>query len=258
MSDYDRSASARYGAGVARSGVGAIDQGLRAYMIGVYNYMTLGLGITGLLALGAFKLGVVENAAGQIIGLTQFGQAIYVSPLRWVIVLAPLAVVFYISARFNSISVAAARNAFFVFSGLIGLSMSALLIRYTGASIGRVFFETAAAFGALSLVGYTTKRDLSAMGSFLIMGLWGLVIASVVNLFLQSTGLQWALSSLSIGVFSGLTAWDTQAIKEQYYAGDGYEVAQKKSIFGALRLYLDFINIFTALLQLTGSSRSNN
>jgi uncharacterized protein len=255
MSDYDRTANARYGAGVARSGVGAIDQGLRAYMIGVYNYMTLGLGITGLLALGAFKLGVVENEAGRIIGLTDFGQAIYVSPLRWVIVLAPLAVVFFISARINAISAATARNAFFLFAGLIGLSMSALLIRYTGASIGRVFFETAAAFGALSLYGYTTKRDLSAMGSFLMMGLFGLIIASLVNIFLQSTGLQWALSILCIGIFAGLTAWDTQSIKARYFAGDGYEDAQKKSVFGALQLYLDFINIFTALLQLTGDRR---
>jgi FtsH-binding integral membrane protein len=255
MSDYDRTANARYGAGVARSGVTAIDQGLRAYMIGVYNYMTLGLGITGLLALGAFKLGVVENEAGRIIGLTDFGNAIYVSPLRWVIVLAPLAVVFFISARINAISAATARNAFFLFSGLIGLSMSALLIRYTGASIGRVFFETAAAFGALSLYGYTTKRDLSAMGSFLMMGLFGLIIASVVNLFLQSTGLQWALSILCIGIFAGLTAWDTQSIKARYFAGDAYEDSQKKSVFGALMLYLDFINIFTALLQLTGDRR---
>ncbi len=257
MSDYDRTANARYGAGVARSGVGAIDQGLRAYMIGVYNYMTLGLGITGLFAVGAFKLGVVENQAGGIIGLTDFGRAIYVSPLHWVIVLAPLAVVFFISARINAISAATARNAFFAFSALIGLSLSALLLRYSGVSVGRAFFETAAAFGGLSLYGYTTKRDLSAMGSFMVMGLWGLIIASVVNLFLQSTGLQWALSILCIGVFSGLTAWDTQSIKSRYFAGDGYETAQKKSVYGALQLYLDFINIFMALLQLTGSSRNN-
>ncbi|HEY1780102.1 MAG TPA: Bax inhibitor-1/YccA family protein [Roseiarcus sp.] len=255
MSDYDRSAYPRYGAGVARSGVGAIDQGLRAYMIGVYNYMTLGLGITGLFAIGAFKLGVVETPAGY--ALTDFGRAIYVSPLHWVIVLAPLAVVFFISARINAVSVATARNAFFVFAALIGLSLSALLLRYTGLSVGRAFFETAAAFGALSLYGYTTKRDLSAMGSFMMMGLFGLIIASVVNLFLHSTGLQWALSILCVGVFSGLTAWDTQAIKARYYAGDGYEVAQKKSVFGALQLYLDFINIFVALLQLTGSSRNS-
>jgi uncharacterized protein len=256
MSDYDRFANARYGAGVARSGV-AVDQGLRAYMIGVYNYMTLGLGVTGLLALGAFKLGVVEDAAGHIIGLTSVGQAIYVSPLRWVIVLSPLAVVFYLTARINSMSVASARNAFLIFSGLIGLSMSALLIRYTGASIGRVFFETAAAFAGLSLYGYTTRTSLSGMGSFLVMGLWGLVIAGLVNIFLQSSGLMWALSILSIVVFAGLTAWDTQAIKQSYYAGDGYEMIQKKSIYGALRLYLDFINLFQSLLMLTGSNRNN-
>jgi FtsH-binding integral membrane protein len=254
MSDYDRTANARYGAGVARSGVGAIDQGLRTYMIGVYNYMTLGLGITGLVALGAFKLGVVESAGGQLL-LNDFGRAIYVSPLRWVIVLAPLALAFFISARINSLSGATARNAFFLFAGLIGLSLSALLLRYTGVSIGRVFFETAAAFGGLSLYGYTTKRDLAPMGSFLIMGLWGLIIASVVNLFLQVDYVQWALSVLCIGIFAGLTAWDTQSIKSAYFAGDGYEIAQRKSVYGALRLYLDFINIFMALLQLTGSRR---
>jgi len=253
MSNYDRSANARFG-GVAQAGV--IDQGLRAYMIGVYNYMTLGLGVTGLVAFAAFKLGVVETDSGRLT-LTSFGHAIYVSPLRWLIVLSPLALVFYISARLNSMSVASARNAFLLFAGLIGLSMSALLVIYTGASIGRVFFETAAAFGALSLVGYTTRRDLSAMGSFLIMGLFGLIIASVVNIFLGSTGLQWALSVLAIGIFAGLTAWDTQSIKESYFAGDGFEMAQKKSIHGALRLYLDFINIFQALLQLTGSSRND-
>jgi uncharacterized protein len=256
MSDYDRFANARYGAGVARSGVTAVDQGLRAYMIGVYNYMTLGLGITGLFALGAFKLGTVEGAGGHLF-LTPFGQALFHSPLRWVVVLSPLAVVFYISARINSMSVASARNAFFIFSALIGLSMSSLLLVYTGGSIGRVFFETAAAFAGLSLYGYTTRTSLSGMGSFLIMGLWGLIIAGLVNLFLQSSGLMWALSILSIVIFAGLTAWDTQAIKQSYYAGDGYEMVQKKSIFGALRLYLDFINLFQSLLMLTGSQRNN-
>ena len=255
MSDYDRTANARYGAGVARSGVGAIDQGLRAYMIGVYNYMTLGLGITGLVAIGAFSLADVQFVGGRAVSASAFGQAIYSSPLRWVIIFAPLAVVFFISARINAISAATARNAFFIFAALIGLSLSSLALVYTGASIGRVFFETAAAFGALSLYGYTTKRDLTAMGSFLMMGLFGLIIASVVNLFLQSSGLQWALSILCIGIFAGLTAWDTQSIKAQYFAGDGYEMAQKKSVFGALRLYLDFINIFTALMQLTGDRR---
>ena len=256
MSDYNRFANSRYGAGVAQPGAGAIDQGLRAYMIGVYNYMTLGLGVTGLVAYGAFSLGTVATSNGRL-ALTDFGHAIYVSPLRWVIVLAPLALVFYISARMNSMSAASARNAFIAFAAMIGLSMSALLVIYTGASIGRAFFATAVAFASLSLYGYTTGRNLSAMGSFLMMGLFGLIAASLVNIFLQSTGLQWALSILCVGIFAGLTAWDTQSIKDSYYEGNGAEMTKKLSIYGAMRLYLDFINIFQAILQLTGSSRNN-
>ena len=255
MSDYDRYANTRYGAGLARSGV-AVDQGLRAYMIGVYNYMTLGLGVTGLVAYAAFALGTV-NVGGGRLALTDFGHAIYVSPLRWVIVLSPLAIVFWISARINSMSVASARNAFIAFAALIGLSMSALLVVYTGASIGRAFFATAAAFASLSLYGYTTQRNLSAMGSFMMMGVVGLIIASLINLFLHSSGLQFGISILAVAIFAGLTAWDTQSIKEMYYAGDGYEMVQKKSIHGALRLYLDFINMFQAILMLTGSNRNN-
>ena len=255
MSDYDRYANARPGAGIARSGV-AVDQGLRAYMIGVYNYMTLGLGVTGLVAYGAFTLGTVHTEGGRL-ALTDFGHAIYVSPLRWLIVLSPLALVFYISARINSMSVASARNAFIAFAALIGLSMSALLVVYTGASIGRAFFATAAAFASLSLYGYTTQRSLSAMGSFMMMGVIGLIVASLLNLFLQSNGLQFGISILAVIIFAGLTAWDTQSIKEGYYSGDGYEMVQKKSIHGALRLYLNFINMFQAILMLTGSSRNN-
>ncbi|MFY9971242.1 MAG: Bax inhibitor-1/YccA family protein [Roseiarcus sp.] len=256
MSDYDRYANSRLGAGVARSGAAAVDQGLRAYMIGVYNYMTLGLGVTGLVAYGAFKLGTVETDSGRL-ALTDFGHAIYASPLRWLIVLSPLALVFYISARINSMSVASARNAFIAFAALIGLSMSALLVVYTGASIGRAFFATAAAFASLSLYGYTTQRSLAAMGSFMMMGLIGLIVASLLNIFLQSSGLQWGLSILCVVIFAGLTAWDTQSIKEMYYGGDSYEMTHKKSIHGALRLYLDFINMFQAILMLTGSSRNN-
>jgi FtsH-binding integral membrane protein len=255
MSDYDRYANTRYGAGLARSGV-AVDQGLRAYMIGVYNYMTLGLGVTGLVAYVAFSFGTVHTESGRL-ALTDFGHAIYASPLRWLIVLSPLALVFYLSARINSMSVQSARTAFFAFAALIGLSMSALLVVYTGASIGRAFFATAAGFASLSLYGYTTQRDLSAMGSFLMMGLIGLIVASLVNLFLQSTGLQFALSVLCVGIFAGLTAWDTQSIKQMYFSGDSYETLHKKAIHGALRLYLDFINMFQALLMLTGSSRNN-
>ena len=256
MSDYDRFASSRYGAGVARSGVGAIDQGLRAYMLGVYNYMTLGLGVTGLVAFVAYKAAVVESASGQLIGLTGFGQAIYGSALRWVIIFAPLLIVFGLSAGRDRMSAGAARLTFLAFSALMGLSMSTVFLVYTHASIGRVFFITAASFGALSLYGYTTRRDLSAMGSFMVMGLFGLIIASLVNLFLHSAGLQWALSILGVGIFAGLTAWDTQAIKENYYAGGAWEVAEKKSIFGALTLYLDFINMFQFLLMLFGDRRN--
>jgi FtsH-binding integral membrane protein len=256
MSNFDRYASPRPGAGYARSGV-AVDQGLRAYMIGVYNYMTLGLGVTGLVAWAAFQLGTVQTAGGRL-ALTDFGHAIYVSPLRWLIVLSPLALVFYISARINSMSVATARNAFIAFAALIGLSMSALLVVYTGASFGRAFFATAAAFGSLSLYGYTTQRNLSAMGSFMMMGVVGLIVASLLNVFLlHSTGLQFGLSLLCVVIFAGLTAWDTQSIKEMYFAGDTYEMAHKKSIHGALRLYLDFINMFQAILMLTGSQRNN-
>jgi FtsH-binding integral membrane protein len=255
MSDYDRYANPRAGAGYARSGA-VVDQGLRAYMIGVYNYMTLGLGVTGLVAWGAFRLGTVQMPDGRL-SLTDFGHAIYVSPLRWLIVLSPLALVFWLSARMNSMSVSTARNAFIAFAALIGLSLSALLVVYTGGSFARAFFATAAAFASLSLYGYTTQRDLSAMGSFMMMGVIGLIIASLLNLFLQSTGLQFALSVICVLVFAGLTAWDTQAIKGMYYGGDSYEVVQKKSIHGALRLYLDFINMFQAILMLTGSQRNN-
>jgi FtsH-binding integral membrane protein len=255
MSDYDRYANTRYGAGLARSGV-AVDEGLRAYMIGVYNYMTIGLGVTGLVAWLAFQFGTVQTEAGRLM-LTDFGRAIYVSPLRWLIVLSPLALVFWLSARISSMSVSTARNAFLAFAALIGLSLSALLVVYTGASFGRAFFATAAAFASLSLYGYTTQRDLSAMGSFMMMGVVGLIIASLLNLFLHSTGLQFALSVLCVIIFAGLTAWDTQSIKQMYYAGDGYDMVQKKSIHGALRLYLDFINMFQAILMLTGSQRNN-
>jgi FtsH-binding integral membrane protein len=253
MSNFDRYASPRPGAGYARSGV-AVDQGLRAYMIGVYNYMTLGLGVTGLVAYAAFA---VDTGNGRL-ALTDFGHAIYVSPLRWLIVLSPLALVFWFSARISSMSVATARNVFIAFAALIGLSMSALLVVYTGASIGRAFFATAAAFASLSLYGYTTQRSLSAMGSFMMMGVVGLIIASLLNVFLlHSSGLQFGLSILCVVIFAGLTAWDTQSIKEMYFSGDTYEMAHKKSINGALRLYLDFINMFQAILMLTGSQRNS-
>lgn len=258
MSDFDRNAGARWGTGVARAGAAELDQGLRTYMLGVYNHMTLGLAVTGLVALGTNMLAVTNDPSqasarmGRIM-LTSFGVAIYGSPLRWIVMLLPLAFVFFFSFRINQMAASTARALFLVFAAAMGLSLSSILLVYTGASVANAFFISAATFGCLSLYGYTTKRDLSPIGSFLIMGLFGLIIASVVNMFMQSSGFQFALSCLAILIFSGLTAWDTQAIKEMYYAGDGYEVSTKKSINGALRLYLDFINIFVAMVQLTGN-----
>jgi uncharacterized protein len=257
MSDFDRN-TAQWGQSVPQAGRAQIDQGLRSYMLGVYNNMVIGLAITGLFAYGANMLAVTHDPAQAVaqfghIYLTSFGQALYISPLRWLVILAPLAFVFFFSFRLNSMAAQTARALFFVFAAAMGLSLSTLVLVYTGNSIARAFFITAASFGALSLYGYTTRRSLSAMGSFMMMGLFGLIIASLVNLFLHSTGLQFALSILTVIIFAGLTAWDTQAIKEMYYASDDYETAEKKSVNGALRLYLDFVNIFTAVLQLTGS-----
>jgi hypothetical protein len=258
MSDFDRNAT-RWGQGYARAGRAEIDQGLRSYMLGVYNNMVIGLAITGLVALGANMLAVTTNPSQAVVRvghimLTPFGQALYLSPLRWVVMLAPLAFVFFFSFRLNQMTAATARNTFYAFSAFMGLSLSTILLIYTGTSIASAFFETAAAFGALSLYGYTTKRDLSPMGSFLIMGVFGIIIASLVNLiFIHSSALQFGVAILTVLIFAGLTAWDTQAIKEMYYASDDHEVATKKSVNGALMLYLDFINIFQSLLYLTGS-----
>ena len=257
MSDYDRNVAGRFNPSVARSQA-AIDQGLRAYMLSVYNYMALGLAITGAAALGIYMLSVTTDpasAAGRIAGgimLTQFGYALFVSPLKWVVMLAPLAAVFFLSFRIERMSVSAAQLTFWVYAALVGVSLSTIFLVYTHESIVRVFFITAASFGALSLYGYTTQRDLSGMGSFLMMGLFGIIIASLVNIFLGSSMLQFIVSVVGVLVFAGLTAYDTQRIKEMYFAGDDVAVAGKKAIMGALALYLDFINLFMMLLQLFG------
>ena len=235
-----------------RSGVqthadASIDEGLRSYMLKVYNLMALGLAITGLAAWGGFNFAVQD---GQ---LTQFGQLMFASPLKWVLILAPLGMVFFLSFRIHKMSVAAAQTTFWVYAALVGLSLSTIFLVYTQTSIVRTFFITASAFGALSLYGYTTKRDLSGMGSFLIMGLFGIIIASVVNIFLGSSALQFAISVIGVLVLAGLTAYDTQQIKEMYYEGDGALVAGRKAIMGALRLYLDFLNLFMFLLQFLGN-----
>jgi FtsH-binding integral membrane protein len=185
--------------------------------------------------------------------LTEVGQLLYASPLKWVVIFAPLALVFFLSFRIDRLSVGAAQALFWAYAALVGLSLSVIFLVFTGQSITRVFFITAASFGALSLYGYTTKRDLSGFGTFLFMGLIGVIIASLVNIWLASSMLQWIVSVAGVLVFAGLTAYDTQQIKEMYYVGDDGTVAGRKSVMGALRLYLDFINMFMLLLQLFGN-----
>jgi uncharacterized protein len=237
----------------------AIDEGLRAYMLKVYNLMALGLVITGVAAVATVMLATTNDPATAVATLgngkmlTAFGAAIYGSPLRWVVMLAPLAMVFFLSFRVHTMSVSAAQITFWVYAGMVGLSLSSIFLVFTSQSIVQTFFVTAASFGALSLYGYTTKRDLSAMGSFLIMGVFGLIIAMLVNVFLQSSALQFAVSALGVLIFAGLTAYDTQKIKEMYFEGDDVLVTGRKAIMGALTLYLDFINLFTFLLQFLGN-----
>ncbi len=225
-----------------------IDQGLRSYMLKVYNYMGAGLAITGVAAYGTFHAAV--DAAG---GLTPFGNAIFVGPLKWVLILAPLALVILLSFRISRMSVSAAQMTFWAYAALVGVSFASLGLIYTAGSIAQVFFITAGTFGALSLYGYTTKRDLAGFGSFLFMGLIGLIIASLVNLFFQNSMFSLVLSAIGVLIFTGLTAWDTQQIKEIYYEADDVAVMGRKAIMGALRLYLDFINLFLSLLRIFGS-----
>jgi uncharacterized protein len=251
MSEYNPNPAARYGTTVARDRV-AVDEGLRAYMLRVYNYMTLGLAITGAVALGTFLTAVSVDPVTGARSLTQIGQLLYASPLKWVVIFAPLALVFFLSFRIDRLSVGTAQAVFWGYAALVGLSLSVIFLVFTGQSITRVFFITAASFGALSLFGYTTKRDLSGLGTFLFMGLIGVIIASLVNIWLASSMLQWIVSVVGVLVFAGLTAYDTQQIKEMYYVGDDGTVAGRKAVMGALRLYLDFINLFTMLLHLFG------
>jgi uncharacterized protein len=232
---------------------GAVDEGLRAYMLRVYNYMSCGILLTGIVAYLTYSAAVVRNADVSGFALTAFGQLLYGSPLKWIVMLAPLASVMFLSVRISTMSVGAAQFCFWLFSAVMGLSLSSIFLLYTGESITRVFFVTAAAFAALSMYGYTTRRDLSAWGTFLIMGVIGIVLASLVNLWLQSNSLQFALSTIGVLVFAGLTAYDTQRIKGVYYEvrGDA-TAASKAAIMGALSLYLDFINMFIMLLSLFG------
>jgi hypothetical protein len=218
-----------------------VDVGLRSYMLRVYNYMAAGLAITGLVAYFA--------AAGGLY------QAIYGTWLYWVVVFAPLGLVLLLSFRIQSMSLGAAQLTFWAYAALVGLSLAGLFLVYTGASIAETFFITAATFLAMSLYGYTTRTDLTKFGSFLLMGLIGVILASLANLFFHSPGLQFAISIIGVIVFVGLTAWDTQRIKEMYWEGDSEVVAGKKAVMGALALYLDFINLFVIMMQFMGQRR---
>jgi uncharacterized protein len=268
MSNYDPNAyGQQYGAGVARADQAALDQGLRSYMLGIYNHMSIGLAITALIAIGVSMMaitgdvaGAAKSATGAALSLgggrflTQFGYYLYATPLKWVIMLAPLAFILVLSWRFDKMSYTGLLGTFWAFAAVMGLSMGSIFLIYKLGSIAQVFFITAATFGAMSLFGYTTKKDLTGMGKFLMMGLFGLIIASIVNIFMQASVLQFAISVIGVLIFAGLTAYDTQRLKEEYYyvAGDA-TMAGKASISGALSLYLNFINMFQMLMSLFGS-----
>jgi FtsH-binding integral membrane protein len=237
MSNYDRNAAIPDAPADRTS---AVDAGLRVHMLQVYNYMAIGVGLTGVVAMLTYQF---------------TGPELLQSPLVWVFMLAPLALVFFISARINKLSAETARLLFFLYAALMGLSLSTIFHVYTGVSITRVFFISAATFGALSIWGYTTQRDLSGIGTFLFMGVIGIVIASLVNMFLRSSGLDWIISVVGVGVFAGLTAYDTQRIKAMYDRSDDGASAGRKVVMGALSLYLNFINLFMFMLRLAGNRR---
>lgn len=215
------------------------EEGLRRYILRVYNYMAAGLAVTGIVAF-------------LIASMPALYLPIYTTPLKWVVMLAPLAFVFFLSVRINVISATAAQTVFWVFCALMGVALSTVFLVFTGTSIARTFFITATMFGAMSLYGYTTKRDLSKLGSILFMGLIGLIIAMLVNLFIGSSALHFAISVLGVIIFTGLTAYDTQAVKQQYVENLGREPETKLAVLGALTLYLNVINLFQMLLHLTG------
>ncbi|MES2291317.1 MAG: Bax inhibitor-1/YccA family protein [Pseudomonadota bacterium] len=217
------------------------DAGLRSYMLSVYNYMASGVLLTGIVAL----LFAQSGYAAQVLN----------TPLRWLIMLAPLGFVMVLSFGINRLSTSAAQGLYWAFAVVMGLSLSSIFLVFTGTSIATTFFATAAAFAGLSLYGYTTKRDLSAMGTFLIMGVVGLVVAMLINLFLQSSAMALAISFIGVLLFAGLTAYDTQKIKSMYFYVAGTDMMGKSVIMGALTLYLDFVNMFTFLLQFMGDRR---
>lgn len=236
MSDFIRSNNSF----VSRSAT--YDAGLREYMSNVYNFMAIALAISGAVAY------FISQSPAII-------RAIFGTPLAWLFMLAPIGFVIFIGAKINSISAATAKNYLWIYSGLMGVSLSGIFLIYTGTSIARVFFITASVFGAMSLYGYTTKKDLSGIGSFMIMGLIGLLVCSIVNLFLKSPGFDFALSMIGTLIFVGLTAYDAQRIKQMYYMSQDAETSSKMAVMGALNLYMDFINLFIYMLRFFGDRR---
>jgi len=251
MSPWNRPTSTVQSQSTARE----IDAGLRSYMLKIYNYMTSALILTGVIAYFASQSAVVPGADGQLM-LTEFGNTLFNSPLKWVVMLAPLGFVLAISFGLQKMKTSTLQVLFWAFAATMGLSIASIFLVYTGQSIARVFFITAATFGGMSMLGYTTKKDLTGMGHFLIMGVWGLIVASIVNIFMKSTGLSLAISYISVLVFTGLIAYDTQKLKAIYYQVAGHaDGMARASIMGALNLYLDFINLFLSLLRIMGDRR---
>jgi len=256
MSDYDRNVAAFPGARAGQSV--AVDAGLRAHMIRVYNYMAGAVGLTGIVSWLTYQASggdAIRIVGRGITGLTPFGEMVMGGYSPIILMLATLGLVFFISFRINRLQYTTALGLFMLYAALLGAALSAIFVQYTGTSITQVFFISAASFGALSLYGYTTQRDLSAFGAFLIMGLFGVVIAMIVNIFLQSGMLALVISVVGVLVFAGLTAWDTQKIKEMYDVNDDGTVSGRKAVMGALTLYLDFINLFLMMLRLFGDRR---
>jgi len=258
MSDYDRNYALRGGVGTDRAVV--FDEGLRAYMVRVYNYMAVGVALTGLAAWITFNMAVTMNDAGAITALTPFGKMIFSLPGQLVLFFGTLGLVWFISARIESLNPSTAFTLFMVYAALLGVMISTILAVYTFTSIARVFFISAASFGALSLWAYTTKRDLSGMGTFLSMGLIGLILAILVNIVLKAFGvatgpLDFIISCIGVLIFAGFTAYDTQQIKEMYDPHEDGTITGRKAVMGALKLYLDLINLFLFLLQLLGDRR---
>jgi uncharacterized protein len=273
MSDLHRNATG-FSAVMSPAETAAIDAGLRSYMLRVYNYMGVGLMLTGLAAIGLYLLSVTDDIAsaayviragrvipvpaglavqGRDILLTEIGYTVFVSPVKWALIFAPLALVLGLSFSVERVRPRTAQILFWLYAALVGLSLASIFLIYSHTSIARVFFITAAAFGALSLWGYSTQRDLGAVGSFALMGLFGIIIAGLVNWLWASSALQWAISLVGVVVFSGLTAWDTQRLKNEYlYGAMDEESVERSAVLGALSLYLDFINLFTLLLQVLG------